>query len=271
MFHMTINSQNKQKNIDINNLLADLKKGFISDMPNRLDEMESLILVMEKTASFQDNYENLYRHAHSLKGAAGSYGLHFVTSICHALEDALNETKGDSSLFLQFGIDYWLEYIDLMRLVLDDLNIGKDNLSKHEKQLNNLQSKHISGGNYQTQCLVITSSSVYENMLTSSFSQEGIKFSFCYDGYEALGRLLTESFDILISDFEVPMLNGLAIFGSLRLSDSKNKDIKSILLTSKPGGNYARHTDPNYVIRKDKEFSKNLFSAISSAAKEIHD
>lgn len=263
---MTINSQS----IDINDLLSDLKKGFISDMPVRLDEMESLILAMEKNESFQDDYENFYRNTHSLKGAAGSYGLHIITSICHALEDALNESKGNSALFLQFGVEYWLDYIDLMRLVLGDLNIGEDNQLKHEEHLNKLQSKHIGGGSYQTHCLVVTASSVYENMLTSSFSREGIKFSFCHDGYEALGRLLTESFDILVSDLEVPVLNGLALFGSLRLSDSKNKNIRSILLTSKQDRNYARQTDPDYVIRKDKEFSKNLFSAISSAAKEVH-
>lgn len=270
MINMTSLPPNKQANIDITDLLSELKKGFISDMPVRLDEMESLILAMEKNESFQDDYENFYRNTHSLKGAAGSYGLHIITSICHALEDALNESKGNSALFLQFGVDYWLDYIDLMRLVLADLNIGKDNLSKHEEQLNKLQSKHISGGSYQTHCLVVTSSSVYENMLTSSLSQQGVKFSFCHDGYKALGRLLTESFDILISDLEVPILNGLALFGSLRLSDSRNKNIKSILLTSKSGGNYARLTDPDYVIRKDKDFSINLFNAISSAAKEVH-
>lgn len=267
---MTNNSPNSQQNVDINELLSELKKGFISDMPVRLDEMESLVLAMEKGGTFQDNYESLYRHAHSLKGSAGSYGLHIITSICHALEDALNESRGNSERFLKFGIDYWLEYIDLIRLVLDDLTLGSNDLSKHEKQLNRLQSKHISGGNYQTHCLVVTSSSVYENMLTSSFTQEGIKFSFCHDGYEALGRLLTESFDILISDFEVPMLNGLALFGSLYLSDSKNKHIKSVLLTSKPDGNYTRQTDPDYVILKDKNFSENLSSAITSAVRQIH-
>ena len=153
---MTINSQNPPQNIDINDLLAELKKGFIAEIPARLDDMESLVLDMEKNESFQEHYENVYRHAHSLKGSAGSYGLHFITSVCHAMEDALNETKGNNALFLQFGIDYWLEYIDLMRLVLSDLSAGNDSLSKHEEKLDKLQSKHIGGGNYQAHCLVVT-------------------------------------------------------------------------------------------------------------------
>ena len=261
---MSKHSINHQQDIDINVLLADLKKGFISDMPVRLDEMESLILMLENEQSFHENYENLYRHTHSLKGTAGSYGLHLITSICHSLEDALNETKGGYKAFLQFGIDYWLEYIDLMRLVLADLNAGKENLSKHEEQLRKLQSKHIGGGNFHAHCLVVTNSSVYENILTSGFAHEGIKFSFCNDGYEAMGRLLTESFDILISDLEVPMLNGLALFGSLRLSDCKNKHIKTILLTSQQNNKYSRQTDPDYVIKKDKAFSRNLTDAMNT-------
>ena len=81
---------------------------------------------------------------------------------------------------------------------------------------------------------------------------------------------MTEYFDVIVSDLEVPVLKGLALFGSLRLSDRKNKHIRSILLTSKLDGNYSRQTDPDYVIRKDKDFSKNLFNAISPAAKEVH-
>lgn len=267
---MNNSATNTQQNIDINDLLADLKKGFISELPDRLDNMESLILAMNEDGDFQENYENLYRHTHNLKGSAGSYGLHIITSICHALEDTLNELKGNNSLFLQFGIDYWLEYIDLIRLVINDLNSGKDNILIHEKLLRKLQSIHISGGNYQTHCLVVTSSSLYEDMLISSFTQEGIKFSFCHNGYEALGRLLSESFNMLISDLEVPMLNGLALLGSLKLSNSKNKNITSLLLTSKPSGKYTRQIDPNYVVIKDKDFSKNLSEAISAAVKNIH-
>ena len=266
---MTNKPSKIQEDIDISDLLLELKKGFIAEMPARLDEIESIILAMEKGLSFQDNYENLYRHAHSLKGSAGSYGVHFITSVCHILEDALNETKGNSDRFMQFGIDYWLEYIDLMRMVLDDLNANKENLSIHEERLNKLQSKQIGGGKYQSHCLVVTSSSVYENMLNTAFAQHSIKFSFCHDGYEALGRLLTESFDILISDLEVPMLNGLALFGSLRLSNSKNRNIKSLLLTSKAESKYISQTDPDYVIHKDKDFSKNLSSAITSVVNTI--
>lgn len=160
---MAKQSKNITKNIDVSELLSDLKKGFIADMPARLDEMESIILAMEQDIGFIDNYESLYRHAHSLKGTAGSYGLHIITSICHALEDALIEVGRNNERFNEYGIDYWLKYIDLIRLLLDDINNGKDNFSGYELELKTLQSIHASGDTCQLQCLVVSSSSIYES------------------------------------------------------------------------------------------------------------
>ena len=234
---MTSPAKTNTNNIDVSELLADLKKGFVADIPVRLDDMESIILSMERGVSFIDNYEGLYRHAHSLKGSAGSYGLHIITSICHAMEDALNE-------------------------------VGRDNFVTYEDALKKLQSVQPGGEQYHLHCLVVTASSLYENILANEFGNGTIKFSYCNDGYKALGRLLTESFDLLISDYEVPLLNGQALFGSLRLSDSKNRQIKTMLLTSKTDGKYTRSTDPDYVIHKDKDFSQNLSMTIRAIAKQ---
>ena len=261
-------AQAKPDNIDISELLADLKKGFITDIPVRLDEMESIILAMEKAENFTENYEALYRHAHSLKGSAGTYGLHIITSICHALEDVLNEVGRDNNYFAKYGADYWLQYIDLIRAVLASISKDNHNFEKFENDLKALQSITPAGKSFQLHCLVVSSSSIYENMLPRNFEKDNIKFSFCDDGYKALGRLLTESFELLISDYEVPLLNGQALFGSLRLSNSKNKKIKTILLTSKQPRHLNRNTDPDYVVQKDKDFTDNLATTIRNIARE---
>ena len=265
---MTSPAKTNTNNIDVSELLADLKKGFVADIPVRLDDMESIILSMERGVAFIDNYEGLYRHAHSLKGSAGSYGLHIITSICHAMEDALNEVGRDNNRFNEYGADYWLKYIDLIRLVLAEINKGRDNFVTYEDALKKLQSVQPGGEQYHLHCLVVTASSLYENILANEFGNGTIKFSYCNDGYKALGRLLTESFDLLISDYEVPLLNGQALFGSLRLSDSKNRQIKTMLLTSKTDGKYTRSTDPDYVIHKDKDFSQNLSMTIRAITKQ---
>lgn len=265
---MTSQSNNNPNDIDIPELLSDLKKGFIADIPSRLDKMESIILAMEGEDSFIEDYENLYRHAHSLKGSAGSYGLHIITSICHALEDALNEIGRKSARFHEYGTDYWLRYIDLIRLVLAEISKGGENFSAFEEELNRLQSIQPDGEHYQMHCLVIASSSLYESILTDAFAKQPIKFSFSYDGYKALGRLLTESFDLVISDYEVPLLNGKALFCALRLSDCRNRKVKTLLLTSRASEKTARFIDPDFVIMKDKNFSRNLSKVIAQISSQ---
>lgn len=261
--------KNNTENTELSRLLADLKKSFVADIPHRLDEMESLILSMEQNLNYTENYESLYRHTHSLKGSAGSYGIHIITSICHAMEDVLNEVGNDTEFFKRYGIDYWLNYIDLIRDVLNDINKGDGQLSKYEDRLKKIQSIKPGGKSYQIHCLVVTSSIIYSNLLLSTFGEENIKFSFCHDGYEALGRLLTESFDLVVSDYEIPLLNGQALFGCLRLSASTNKNIRTILLTSKKIDKTSRFTDPDFVIRKDKSFSDNLAATIRQISRDL--
>ncbi|MDH5445960.1 MAG: Hpt domain-containing protein [Gammaproteobacteria bacterium] len=258
---------NTTNNNDITELLAELKKGFVADIPEKLDAMESLILLMEQNEEFSENYEALYRLVHSLKGTAGTYGLHFITSVCHVMEDILNEVGKNSENFNQYGGTYWLSYIDLLRTILSDLEKSQDNFSAYEGVLNKLQSTTPSGSRYEYQCMVVTTSGLYESLIPTTFNDKNIRFSFCGDGYEALGRLLSENYDIVISDYEMPFLNGLAIFGALRLSDGRNKDVKTVLLTSGKQKEHARQTDPDIVIYKDKHFTENLIHAIQSVIK----
>lgn len=257
-----MSEKSKSSNLAVSALLEDLKKGFIADIPDKLDSMESIILSMEKGIEFSDNYEKLYRQTHSLKGSAGSYGLHFITSICHSMEDSLHEVDKKQNIFDQYGGAYWLKYIDLLRAVLGELENGSEKLDLFEQQLSLLQSIRPGGHSYQLHCLVVTTSALYTSLFPSTFENVNIKFSFANDGYNALGRLLSENFDVVISDYETPMLNGLSLFGAIRLSDSRNKRIKTILMSSKIHPSLTRNTDPDFVVKKDKDFTDNLTKAI---------
>lgn len=256
-----------KNDIDISELIQELKKGFIIELPERLENMESHILSMENGQNFIENYENLYRQAHSLKGLAGTYGLDIITSICHALEDALHEVGHNSDKFNQYGGSYWLKYIDLVREVLTEIESDSGDLSGFDQKLSELQTIQPGGDTCQLHCFVVTSSNLYESLFPSYFENKNVKFSYSRDGYKALGRLLTESFDLLVSDFEIPFLNGLALFGALKMSDCKNKNIKTMLLTSKENTKYTRNTDPDYVVYKDENFTKNLRETILEVIK----
>ena len=260
---MSKQSNCKPDSVDIDKLINELKVSFINELPQRLDNLESIILDANNPELFHDQYETIYREIHSLKGLGGSYGIHIITSICHAMEDELSTIQGKFELYTQYGIDYWLKYIDLIRTVVEFINTNNSNFESIEHELKQLQSTKPDGSISKSHCLVVASSTIYEQMLCSSFASLPIKFSFCDNGYEALGRLLNESFDLLITDFETPLMNGLALIGSLRLSSHKNKNITSILLTSKTQHNLEKITDPDYIVYKNKDFSPTITAIIT--------
>jgi len=263
-------SSNMSDAVNVNALLGELKKSFIADIPSRLSDMEAMILSADNEDTFSDNFETLYRQTHSLKGTAGSYGLHIITSICHKFEDALSSTQGKHKPFMQHGMDNWLKYVDLLQTTIESIESGKTDFSDVERRLVQLETLQTGGGEYKHHALIVAASHLYEQICNTAFGDSPIKFSFSRDGHEALGRLLNEPFDIVITDMEAPLLNGMALIGALRLSTNRNRKIRAILLTSTKMEKINRTTDPDYVVLKDSNFANNLTSTIESLIHQHH-
>lgn len=92
------------------------------------------------------------------------------------------------------------------------------------------------------------------------------------DGIFALTRALTEPFDLVISTNEIPMLSGAALIGALKLSDSKSRNTKTILITSNKNFTTAKHraTDADYIVIKDAKLAQSLTDAVKCAFPAIN-
>jgi CheY-like chemotaxis protein len=97
-------------------------------------------------------------------------------------------------------------------------------------------------------------------------SEFSVQAMIMHDGLQALMRALTETFDLIITTNEIPLLNGVALIGALKLSDSRNRNAKTILITANK--NIAsirkRASDADYII-KDAKLPKNLADAARQA------
>src|SRR4051812_45803976 len=62
--------------------------------------------------------------------------------------------------------------------------------------------------------------------------QRGHNVVACYDGNDALARLRSEKFDLLILDIMMPALDGFDVLRELRM-DPEFEDLKIIMLTAK--------------------------------------
>ena len=77
-------------------LMKKLKEVFVQEARERLSSMSSNLVTLEQETSPSEQtplFEEVYRDAHSLKGASRSIGLNGIESIFQILEDIFNEVK----------------------------------------------------------------------------------------------------------------------------------------------------------------------------------
>jgi len=249
-------------NMDITKMLAELRDGFIAELPSRLEEVEDLILTLKTSANFSDDFQTLYRHIHSIKGSAGTHGLHIISTVCHAFEDLIIEAEGNQNYLTEKHISKWLKYIDLIRSILDLIDDTDEDFASIEYELATLSGK---GTDYEFRGLMVMSSELHRKLCQTAFENHPVKFRYVTSGYDALGLLLKEPYDLMITNMEVADMQGLSVISALRLTNNRNSRIPTLLLTSADVEHYHKDIDPDYVIKKDSA----LMEQLNVAADEI--
>lgn len=248
--------------LDVSRMLAELRNSFLNDLPSRLEEIEGLILELGNGQDFTENFETVYRHVHSIKGSAGTHGLQIISTVCHAFEDEVVKVDGNSSLMDAEAISLWLSFIDLLRTTIDRIHTGAKDFSEIEAELD--KARH-QGSEHKYSGLLVFASGLQQQMCLSAFADLPVTMAFAETGYEALGRLLHEKFDMVISNMELPDLNGFALISALRISKTSNCSIPAVLLTSKEFKRHGRDSDPDYVVKKDAK----MLETLSQTARKI--
>ena len=244
-------------------MLLQLRNSFLEELPEKFDRLENLLLEMEKNGDDGESFNEFYRIVHSLKGSGGTHGLQIITTICHQLEDLLNTTEGGAK-YTPALISISLKYVDLLRLATVQIQTGNESFSQIEKQLDKLR-KLLSPKQFTV--LLVDDSKLSTNIYLQILSGLPVQAVVMNDGLFALMRALTEPFDLIITTNEIPVLSGIALIGALKLSDSKSRNTKTILITSNKNLAAIRNraTDADYTVIKDAKLAQNLADAARKA------
>lgn len=195
-------------------MLLQLRKAFLEDMPEKLEHLENLLLDIEKKGATTELFNEIYRITHSLKGSGGTHGLHIITTICHQLEDLLNTTDNGKN-FTSPLINASLKYVDILRMATAKIQEGNESHSQIEEQLSILR-KQLAPKMFSI--LIVDNSKLFTQILLQSIAHLPLRPVVMSDGLQALMRILTEPFDLLVTTNEIPVLNGIALIGALKLS-----------------------------------------------------
>ena len=248
-------------------LLHELKLTYLAGLPSQIEEMETCVLAMESGTDFLNNYEAMYRRAHSLKGSGGTYGITIISSICHQLEDYLSDNLENNSSATKAQSNDIFKFIDLLKDVHTSLINENNDLSEIENRLNQLQGNILQG---EINCLLVGDSKGMQTQICVQVLKDAsAHYAIAETGSEALQRCLHEHFDFIITPRENNDLNGLALIAAIKLNQQKTSGPKAVLITSKPPAEYCDAIKPDFVILKDKSFNENLGKTIA-AIKNIH-
>jgi len=246
----------------VERLIAGLRQNYLAELPEKFDELESLILKLDKASSFTEAFVELYRQLHSLKGTSGTFGLTALSNICHQFEDALNLIDQNFSNINTDRIDICLRYLDLLRGTTIQIKNGTLDNAQTEQALARIRDRLLPA---EFHGLYVDSSKLGARVCADALDGTGFKITAVHDGLLALERLLQEKFDFLITSKELPRLNGVALLNAVRASETENATIKAVLITSKDN---VAGLFPNLfeaIIKKDGRMAASLQQVLKSA------
>lgn len=99
---------------------------FISEARSHLSVFSELIVRLEDSPGTPDSIDELFRHAHSLKGMAATMGFEQIVGIAHAIEDQLGRIRSGESVLRPPLADLLLEGSDAMTRLVSQVESGSD-------------------------------------------------------------------------------------------------------------------------------------------------
>lgn len=210
----------------VSDILEHLREEFLDDMPSRVSKIEDEVMSSENA----ENYNELFRMVHSLKGTAGSYNFHVLTKIAHDMEDVMLALMQRKEFGSSSTVKLLLKFVDILRDTTDSLISSEPAPLDVDERLEFLRDQIFKES---INLLVVEPSKLYARMIEYSLQGMSINFTFTEDGLPALDNLLLNKYDLLITSLECPHLNGDALVAALRLVRNFNKKIKVILVSSR--------------------------------------
>jgi two-component system chemotaxis sensor kinase CheA len=127
--------------LDPNN--EELLKDFFIEAESQVDALEQNILVLENDPGERDAIDEIFRAAHTLKGAAATVQMTNLAEFTHLVEDVLDAIRSSEISADEHAVDVLLNSIDVIKEMLETKREGGEfdaDISDLKDQLSGLLS-----------------------------------------------------------------------------------------------------------------------------------
>lgn len=178
-----------------------------------LNQAEEALLSLEKCGDFRRGFDAVFRGFHSLKGAAGMFGLPALQALLHRLENELSLFRSSGKLPVD-SIEHFLQGVDQARALL----AGQPAAPTETKNTNlvDTERQFVKKSESALRVFVLDDEPDIASMLSGIL--EGCGFSvrsFC-EPREMLSQLLPAAPDLLLTDIKMPGMNGLEVLAAAK-------------------------------------------------------
>jgi two-component system chemotaxis sensor kinase CheA len=138
--------------LDPNN--EELLKDFFSEADQQVEVLEQNILVLENDPGNHDAVDEIFRAAHTLKGAAATVQMTELSGFTHLVEDVLDEIRSKTVTVTEEVVDTLLESIDIIKAMLEtraEGSVYEKDISQNKNDLSALLPEHGKGAQKKPQ------------------------------------------------------------------------------------------------------------------------
>ena len=94
---------------------------YVVEVKEHLQELEQSLLTMEREGTSKEGIGEIFRAAHSIKGAAAYMGFEHMANLTHGLESIIGQIQTRARPVTQRGITAMLECVDVIAGALGHL------------------------------------------------------------------------------------------------------------------------------------------------------
>lgn len=103
----------------------DMIQDFITNADELMENLDTQVLALEKSPTSQEIINEIFRSAHTLKGAAGMFAFRAIERIMHRMENYFDQISKGKQTVSGAAVDVLFSAMDILRHLIDGVRNGK--------------------------------------------------------------------------------------------------------------------------------------------------